>query len=233
MFTKSYFSNLYLFLFFILFFSGTGLSQNASYLDSLDGKFALQFQIEGLLRLTSFQGSTLSGKYNFSDRDVVRLGISLGVTDSEKDNSINEIDTTRTYYQEGNKNKLDIRVNTQYLRYISVDDDISFFAGGGPFVSLFSSSEDFKVIRYGKEEDWIRDDDGFSIGLELILGVEWMFYNNMTLSAEYGLNADYSKSDRKEKEGETIQESTIKTYNLNYNRVKFCLSVYFWRNSRT
>ncbi len=50
MFSKSYFSNLYLFLCFILFFIGTGFSQNVSYLDSLDGKFALQFQIEALFR---------------------------------------------------------------------------------------------------------------------------------------------------------------------------------------
>ncbi len=227
MFTKSYFSNLYLFLFFILFFSGTGLSQNASYLDSLNGKFALQFQIEGLLRLTSFQGSTLSGKYNFSDRDVVRLGISLNIFDSDRDNSISQIDTTRTYYEYEEENRLDVRINTQYIRHISVMNDISFFAGGGPFVSFFSSDEAMKMIRYGKEIDRKRTVDGFSLGLEFILGVEWMFYNNMTLSAEYGLNADYSKSDRKEKEGETIQESTIKTYNLNYNRVKFGLSVYF------
>jgi opacity protein-like surface antigen len=66
-----------------------------------------------------------------------------------------------------------------------------------------------------------------SFGLEFIMGVEWMFYTNMTVSAEYGLNAGYSKYDTVEKEGETIQESTRKTYNLNYNRVKFGLSVYF------
>jgi len=179
------------FLFASLIFASTGFSQSTSYLDSLDGKFALQFQIEGLFRLTSFQGSTLSGKYNFSDRDVVRLGISLGITDSDIDNSINEIDTTRVYYEYGEENRLDVRINTQYIRHISVMNDISFFAGGGPFVSFFSSDEATKVIRYGEEIDRKRTLDVFSFGLEFILGVEWMFYTNMTVSAEYGLNADY------------------------------------------
>ena len=155
------------------------------------------------------------------------MGISLGITDSDIDNSINEIDTTRVYYEYGEENRLDVRINTQYISHISVMNDISFFAGGGPFVSFFSSDEALKVIRYGEEIDRKRTLDGFSFGLEFILGVEWMFYDNMTLSAEYGINADYSKSDAKEVEGETIQESTRKTYNLNYNRVKFGLSVYF------
>ena len=83
------------------------------------------------------------------------------------------------------------------------------------------------MIRNGEEIDRKRTIDGFSIGLEIILGVEWMFYNNMTVSAEYGLNADYSKYDTKEEEGESIQERNRKSYNLNYNRVKFGLSVYF------
>ena len=227
MLTKSYFSNLLILLFVSQLFITTGFSQSTSYLDSLDGKFALQFQIEGLFRLTSFQGSTLSGKYNFTDRDVVRLGISLGITDSDRDNSINQIDTTRIYYEYGDRNRFDVKINTQYIRHLSVSDDISFFAGGGPFVSFFSSDEAMKVIRYGEEIDRRFTIDGFSLGLEFILGVEWMFYNNMTVSAEYGLNAEYSKYDRKEEEGETIQESTNKTYNLNYNRIKFGLSVYF------
>ena len=75
---QSFLKICFAFLFASLIFVSTCFSQSKSYLDSLDGKFALQFQIEGLFRLTSFQGSTLSGKYNFSDRDVVRLGISLG-----------------------------------------------------------------------------------------------------------------------------------------------------------
>ncbi len=227
MFTRSYLSNLLILLFVSQLFLTTGFSQSTSYLDSLDGKFALQFQIEGLFRLTSFQGSTLSGKYNFTDRDAVRLGISLGIRDSDRDNSINEIDSTKIYYEYGDENRLDIRINTQYIHHISVMNDISFFAGGGPFVSFFSSDEVTNVIRYGEEIDRKRTLDGFSLGLELILGVEWMFYSNMTLSAEYGVNVEHSTYDSKDEEGETILESNYKTFNLDYNRVKFGLSVYF------
>jgi len=224
---RTYLLKLLILLFVSPLFTITTFSQSTSYLDSLDGKFALQFQIETLFRLTGFQGSTLSGKFNFTDRDVVRLGISLGITDSDRDNSINQIDTTRTYYEYGDMNRFDVKINTQYIRHLSVLEDISFFAGGGPFVSFFSSDEAMKMIRNGEEIDRKLTIDGFSLGLEFILGVEWMFYNNMTVSAEYGLSADFSKYDTKEEEGETIQESNNKTYNLNYNRVKFGLSVYF------
>lgn len=215
------------FLFASLIFVSTCFSQSTSYLDSLDGKFALQFQINRDFQLSDFQGSTLSGKYHFSRRDAVRLGISINITDSDRDNSINEIDSSRVYYEDGDENRFDVRINTQYIRHISVMNDISFFAGGGPFVSFFSSDEATKVIGYGEEIDRNRTLDGFSFGLELILGVEWMFYDNMTLSAEYGINADYSKLDAKAVEGETIQESTVKSYNLNYNKIKFGLSIYF------
>jgi hypothetical protein len=58
-------------LFFILSLLSTTSAQT-SYLDSLDGKFALQFQISENFTLTNFQGATLSGKYQLGKRSAVR-----------------------------------------------------------------------------------------------------------------------------------------------------------------
>ena len=69
-------------------------SQNVSYLDSLDGKFALQFRITDNFSLSNFQGTILSGKYHFSKRDAIRLGISLSLSSSDSETELNRLDTT-------------------------------------------------------------------------------------------------------------------------------------------
>ncbi|MGB5288021.1 MAG: hypothetical protein WBN42_05990, partial [Ignavibacteriaceae bacterium] len=60
------------FLFFFQLFMSTVFSQSSSNLDSLDGKFALQFQISDNFKLSNFQGTTFSGKYHFGKMDAIR-----------------------------------------------------------------------------------------------------------------------------------------------------------------
>jgi hypothetical protein len=193
----------------------------------LNGKFALHFQVRGLLNLSDFQGGTLSGAHNFSDRDAVRIGITILLNNTDRDNEINEIDSTQYYYLYGNDNAYQIVINAQYIHHIAVHSDISFFVGAGPYVSFSSSEENRKYIRYGEESFWKRNSDGFGLGLELILGVEWMFYKNMILSAEYGMNGRYSVNDLTEQEDEGILETHSRILNVSYNIIKFGLSVYF------
>ena len=98
-FLKIYFA----FLFAALLFVTTGFSQSTSYLDSLDGKFALQFRITNNFSLSNFQGTILSGKYHFSNRDAIRLGVSLQFDDSESD-EINKQKITDGYYISSDSN---------------------------------------------------------------------------------------------------------------------------------
>ena len=93
MFIKTYLLNLLILLFVSQLFITTGFSQSTSYLDSLNGKYALQFQISENFNLSSFQGTTFSGKYNFSSRDAVRLGLSINFGDAEGDKSASRSDT--------------------------------------------------------------------------------------------------------------------------------------------
>ncbi len=135
MLTRSYLSNLLILLFVSQLFITTGFSQSTSYLDSLDGKFALQFQIADNFQLSSFQGTTFSGKYNFSSRDAVRLGLSINFGDSEGDETISRSDTNLVSTGREEFNNFNIILKTQYIYSMSITNNIGFFVGGGPFIS--------------------------------------------------------------------------------------------------
>jgi hypothetical protein len=79
--------------------NSTIFSQTASHLDSLDGKYALQFQISDNFKLTNFQGTTFSGKYHFGCRNAVRVGLSVNLsnTDSEANQTLLDTNLTLSY----------------------------------------------------------------------------------------------------------------------------------------
>ena len=177
-FLKIYFS----FLFASLLFVTTGFSQSISYLDSLDGKFALQFQINENFRLSDFQGTTLSGKYHFSSRDAVRLGLSLSFSDIDGKVSSNVLDTINVNTNKIVNSSFGITINTQYIRYIKGTDDISFFAGGGPFIDYFTSTSNGNVKEKDPVEKYKNTRDYYTLGIDMLLGVEWWFHKYMSLS---------------------------------------------------
>ncbi|MEE9450485.1 MAG: hypothetical protein V3V72_10580 [Ignavibacteriaceae bacterium] len=214
---------------FIIFTSNV-YSQSPSYLDSLDGKFALQFQISDNFNLSSFQGTTFSGKYNFSNRDAVRLGLSINFGDSEGDETISRSDTNLVSTGRQEFNNFNIILKTQYIYSMSITNNIGFFVGGGPFISYTTSSSETKYINNLIETTRTYTSDIFGIGLDLINGVEWMLSNNMSLSAEYGLKFIYTSSEEKRVSNstyETTDESKLKTFFITGNHINFGITVYF------
>lgn len=217
-------------LFVFPLFITTGFSQTTSYLDSLDGKFALQFQISENFNLASFQGTTFSGKYNFSSRDAVRLGLSINFGDSEGDETISRSDTNLVSTGRQEFNNFNIMLKTQYIYSMSITNNIGFFVGGGPFISQTTSSSETKYIINLIETTRTYTSDIFGIGLDLINGVEWMFSKNMSLSAEYGLKFAYTSSEEKGVSNatyDTIEESKRKVFQISGNHINFGISVYF------
>jgi hypothetical protein len=227
MLTKSKFSILYLFLAIILFYIGNGFSQNASYLDSLDGKFALQFQINDNFQLSSFQGTVFSGKYHFCSRDAIRLGLSIEFGDSESETEITRIDTTDFDRVKSDDSRYSATVNTQYIRYLGVTNNISFFGGIGPFVRIFNLTTESIINENGIDVKRESKRNGFSTGADVILGMEWWFYKYMSLSAEYGMKFSYMSSEDKLKDDTIEIESTSKSFYLGGNHVNFGITVYF------
>jgi len=230
MLTKNYLSNLLILLFVFPLFITTAFSQSTSYLDSLDGKFALQFQIDRNFTLTNFQGTTFSGKYNFSSRDAVRLGLSINFGDSEGDETISRSDTNLVSTGREEFNNFNIMLKTQYIYSMSITNNIGFFVGGGPFISFTTSSSETKYNNNLIEITRTYSSDIFGIGLDLINGVEWMFTKNMSLSAEYGLKFTYTSSEEKRVSNSTFErteESNRKTFLITGNHINFGITVYF------
>ena len=227
MFTKSYLSNLLTLLFVSQLFITTSFSQNTSYLDSLDGKFALQFQISDNFNLASFQGTTFSGKYNFSSRDAVRLGLSIELGDSESETTINYLDTSAVAQSEEDGNRFGLTIKTQYIRYIAGINTISFFGGIGPFISFFNQSVKRVISENGVDVTRESESSGYSAGLDLIIGVDWLFSTYMSLSAEYGLNFSYRSSENNFRDDSRVGDNETREFNISGNHINFGLSVYF------
>jgi opacity protein-like surface antigen len=227
MFTKSFLSNLLILLFVSQLFITTGFSQSTSYLDSLDGKFALQFQIDRNFTLTNFQGTTLSGKYHFSCRDAVRLGLSLELGDSEIDATTNQFDSINVATINATQTSLGVTLKTQYLRYFRGSNDISFFGGVGPFFTYYKSTNEGKTLGTPDDRNFTETSDRFTFGLDLIAGIEWFFYNNMSLSAEYGLNFSYNSNTREYNDDIVSRKTEDTVYRITGNNINFGITVYF------
>ena len=227
MLVRSKISYLIFSLIIISAFSGIGFPQNISYLDSLDGKFGMQFQISNNFTLSDFQGTVISGKYQFSMRDAIRLGVSLNLGESDLESDVNYIDTALVSNAKQDESRFDIIINTQYIRYINVSESIAFLGGVGPFIKLSDITRERVTSLEGIEEKSESQTNGFSLGLDLIAGVEWWFNKSMSLSAEYGLNFEYRSMESNNKDDEKeIKTETTSTY-LTGNRIRFGITVYF------
>lgn len=210
-------------------FSTQVFSQDSTYLDKLNGKYALQFQISSNFTLSQFQGGTFSGKYHFGNRSAIRVGVSTQINNREDEITASEIDTF--FVHPSYTNSFDYQaysVNLQYLNYLTSMESVGFFIGAGPYISYAFSKQ---VIDTADVFDYSSSNTStlWNLGIELLAGVEWMFNDKMTISAEYGLRAYYLIS-------ETAQDVTYlsqnisskrKGFNLMYSSIKFGLSIYF------
>ena len=146
MFFQSFMKISFSLLFASLIFVSAGFSQSTSYLDSLDGKFALQFQINENFSLSNFQGSVLSGKYHFSKRDAIRLGLEFIFGDSESETVVNNLDTNVVAQRVEDINNLGFTINSQYIHYIRGTDNISLFGGIGPYFRYYKSTRNRELV---------------------------------------------------------------------------------------
>jgi opacity protein-like surface antigen len=212
-------------LFFILSLLSTSSAQT-SYLDSLDGKFALQFQISENFTLTNFQGAILSGKYQLGKRSAIRLGLSLYFDDSSFDREATFIDTL-SLQSKAKTNSIGFTVNSQYIAYLVSTTDIGFYLGAGPAFSFGNSDATTEILDNSIDQKGTSSSDTYSIGLDGIAGVEWSFYKNMSLSAEYGIKFYYYHRTDKFEDEEIVDERTNESTKLTANYINFGITVYF------
>ena len=215
------------FLFASSIFVSTSFSQSISHLDSLDGKFALQFQINENFSLSDFQGAVISGKYHFSKRDAIRLGLEIILGDADSETKLNNLDSNQVDRSVDETNNFGFIINSQYIHYIRGTENISLFGGVGPYFQYYKSTRNREIV-----EDEIKtisesENKNYGIGLDLIVGVEWWFHNYMSLSAEYGLKFYYLYSRSSFEEDTKKGESEHTAYNISGNHINFGITVYF------
>jgi len=213
-------------LFFILSLVSTTTAQT-SYLDSLDGKYALQFQISEDFTLTNFQGATLSGKYHLGTRSALRMGLSLNFDNSSRDLEASLLDTMN-YNETAETNSFGFLISSQYLNYLVGTADIGFYLGIGPAIGFSHSKMEFNSeISDSTIQDGSGTGESFTVGLDAIVGVEWSFHKDMTLSAEYGIKFYYTHQTEKFESTSRKDERTIEAFRITANYVNFGISVYF------
>jgi len=213
---------------FFLVFTKDCLPQSESYLDSLDGKFALQFQISDNFQLSNFQGTTFSGKYHFSKMDAIRAGLSIDFGRSDADAETNQFDSVNVAEVSNNSNNFSMTLKSQYIRYFVETDDIAFYGGIGPFVTYSTSKNEGEATGTPNDKHYKDISDNFILGVDFIAGVEWFFIKNMSLSAEYGFNFSYkSRTSEREIDNSIYSDSNEIVYRFSGNDINFGITVYF------
>lgn len=216
-------------LFFILSLVSTTTAQTSN-LDSLDGKFALQFQISSNFQLKDFQGTTLSGKYHIGNKEALRLGVSIGFADQEAEVEENFFETDSLINSDLDQNYFMIGVRLQYIRYFFNTYNVGFYAGGGPsftYDKVDQTEKRMPPFEYPIEQ--FREI--LSVGFNLLAGVEWMFTKNMSLSAEYGILFYYQTLDETRTYPYSYMPKKTKvnsdSFGIVSDRVNFGISIYF------
>lgn len=193
----------------IIFVSSLIMGQDSTQNSLKQGKFALQFQLQGSFTLKPFQGSSFSGKYHLSDFSALRLGFSI-YNSVDVDKTINDIDTNKS-------NSFEFLINAEYIYYLSIVDDMCLFTGGG-----ISYGRD--IYRYAK--NW-PEQDSWEVGLSALIGVEWFVKKNISLSGEYSLILNYSDEYYKGPDrGQIVELHTKKVFLSSYNQFKIGISLY-------
>jgi hypothetical protein len=237
--------------FIMLIFLQIVIGQTKSESDTTDftlkefSTHSIQFQIGGLLNLSSFQGTLISYKYQVSDNFGFRFGI--GIIFDDNKNDIDEKYTTTanpdSHLSQINSSDNNYRyiLLSQFIYYFNPLKKIKSYAGVGPYFSYNSLINDQNKIiyvtsEYEYEENNKRDAFTYQIGISAAYGFEWFFYDNMSLIAEYGLLFFYYKTETKDTNQTILTEPMVLTqtrdrkidgWRFEDSKVKLGLSIYF------
>jgi hypothetical protein len=211
-----------------------------------EGTWALQFGISSNFTLTSFQGSTFSVKYQLSDKNAIRSGVSIsGNTSTGNSTTSGMVDDTSIGVIPGtNSSKTqNISLISQYLWYMNPSGPVHLYIGFGPSVSYSYSQSSPENIGLGSNRYYLRSVNSststqWAIGLMGSMGVEWFLNQWLSIRAEYGESiqyqwrsitsmTDYSSNDPNYVPTHYESSTTYKSWTLISNSVSFGMSVYW------
>ncbi len=216
-------SSIFIIIFLILFSSA--FSQE-DINNSMKFSKALQFQIDENFTLKDFQGALISFKKHLGNSRALRVGLSTGF---QLNTGECHPESTSSEVRKTDCHNFSLGIYSQYLFYSKSNSSIQFFWGAGPTIGYSRRKSDIEHIRFNN----IINKEGhveyhIQGGLSGVMGVEWLFRENMSLSAEYGMYFSYNYSKLKITPDDEFKiENINKSLKLGSNSIKFGLSIYF------
>jgi hypothetical protein len=213
-----------------------------------EGVWALQFGISGNFTLTSFQGSTLAAKYQLSERNAIRGGVTITGSMIDGNGSYTgTVADTGIGNAPGNTSTRSANVSfvLQYLWYVNPNGPVHLFAGLGPSLSYSysNSSSEYSYLYTGAPAHWVTNKGASSSilwapGLSGVVGIEWFASRWLSLHAEYseGLQYqwrsttstyDFLSTSLADNPYHTENPITTKGLSLSSSSVSFGLNVYW------
>ncbi len=243
--------SIHFFILITLIFSFSCLAQNQSS-DSLllkGGTWALQFGIDHYFTLTSFQGSTIGAKYQLSEKNAIRGGVTINGNNNNVSNSISGViggTDAGTVPVSSSGKSAGINFVVQYLWYFNPAGPVHLYTGFGPLVSYNysnSSSDNYRLYSSDTMAYWIRQQyasktSQWGIGGAAVLGVEWFACKWLSIHADYNESVQYqwlSNSNSQDQsstanpnyiEQKLESSGSTKNWSLNSIGVSFGLSIY-------
>jgi hypothetical protein len=175
------------------------------------GAWALQFSISSNFRLTSFQGSTFSFKYQLSEKHALRAGITInGNTNTGSSSTTSSIADSITNLNptDNSSDAANVSFVVQYLWYKNPSGPVHVYFGLGPLISYASSHNSssssnlrtdayydtvsvYHYFQYWQQAANKSNSKQWGIGLTAAVGVEWFACHWLSIRAEYSEGVQY------------------------------------------
>jgi len=233
----------------LLYFSRQAVGQAKDSVALQQGSWALQFGIGSNFTLTSFQGATFGAKYQLSDENAIRGGITLnGNTNSGSSSYSGTVGDSSAGTVPGNTSSKSVNVSfvLQYIWYMNPKGNVHLYAGVGPLVSYNHNDNSYNSAGLSISNDkgyWVTaqydtKNTQWGIGGAAVFGVEWFAFNWLSLHADYNENIQYQwrSSSSNRSENSTLEtsyypysnnsSSSTNGWALNSAGVSFGLSIY-------
>jgi len=212
------------------------------------GAWAAEFEIDPVLHysLSYTSSATLAVKHHSSPGRALRLGASIGFSETEED-GVREAEQFDPYLGfdsfaasiDGHSESHDYSLFLHLVRERTVRDRVALFLEVGPSVRYSESLYHREWIYLYSPSRSTSDtrDVSRAAALDLNLGFEWFFVRRLSLGARYGAFADYSWGSRVESEmneeiggpGYIVQHTRTrpKRVDVSTNRATVTLAAYF------
>lgn len=222
------------FLIISVLLSTSLLSQSADSLKnetafSRKHKWALQFQAGYNLQIQAFNGMTVSLKYHFSEKTALRFG--AGYYGRTNDGQVEHKNVFEDNYSDEINYQYQFNGAIDYIYYVNPFSRFNIFWGIGPSGKYSYGYDEYPVS--DEELIHVYENKEWAVGLNAVLGAEWIPVSDFSLFAEYNAVGYYGKTrglaKEVSKEGCYIEKyiHSSEKWEFNGNRALLGISVYF------